>query len=313
MENKIETTFFFLHRQFERSITLLQSNKEQFIIAPFIPAIVTFFSISQLVNKNLVFFNLTILIFALPLTFLLAIASVYFIRDENIFDRYKAYYFSRNQRKDFDDYNETIDAIPIESFSSGNFIRNTKLQILQEIYLPQKRLTSKLKFFTGQTQFVEEPNICKKTIVLNLPPNIQSIQKVNEVLLSDKQLQLINHCFVILKRNIINQDVTLKDFTRIIKHSNSRSINELPFINLDLQSKHIVVFLHSFYIPFIEILTNHKLCRIKAAIFFRYKIKNDFRKINLGSISKTPRQLATNEQKSIYRDLLYELTKSMQT
>lgn len=313
MENKIETTFFFLHRQFERSIILLQSNKKQFIITPFLPATVTFFSIYQLVCKNLIYFNFTILIFSLPLTFLLTVASVYFIQDENIFDRYRIYNFSRKQRKDSDNFNETINAIPIQSCPLDNFIKNSRLQISEEICLPQKRLTYSLKFSTGQKQLTEEHKSYKETIVLNLPPNIQVIEKVNEVLLSDKQLQLINHCLVILKRNIINQDVTLEDFIRIIKHSNSRSVNEVPFINLDLQSKYIVVFLHSFYIPFIEILTNHKLSRIEAANFFRYKIKNDFRKINLGSISKTPRQLATNVQKSIYRDLLYELTKSMQT
>lgn len=313
MENKIEITFFFLHRQFERSIILLQSDKKQFVIAPLLPATVTLFSIYHLIFKNLVYFNISILIFSLPLTFILTVASVYFIRDENIFERYRAYYFSRNQRKSSINYPETIDAIPIENLYRENFIKIDRLQISENIYLPQKNITSGINIFRGKDLLDEQTNSYKRSTVLNLPPRIQVIEKVDEVLLSDKQLQLIDHCFVILKRNIINQDITLKDFIKIIKYANCSSIDEVPYIKLDLHSKHIVVFLHSFYIPFIENLTNHKLSRSEAANFFRYKIKNDFRKINLGSISKTLRQVATKEQKSTYTDLLYKLTKSMQT
>ncbi|WP_348799142.1 hypothetical protein [Flavobacterium adhaerens] len=88
MAGRIETFFFFLHRQFERLNSLFRSKKISLIVAPLLTFSVAILNIVQISNGSFIVFNSIILCLAVIFTFLLTVSSVYFLRGDNIFNRY---------------------------------------------------------------------------------------------------------------------------------------------------------------------------------------------------------------------------------
>lgn len=88
MAGRIETFFFFLHRQFERLNSVFRSKKVSFIAAPLLPFSVAVLCMIQISNDTFIIFNYIILCLAAIFTFLLTVSSIYFLRGDNIFNRY---------------------------------------------------------------------------------------------------------------------------------------------------------------------------------------------------------------------------------
>lgn len=83
----IEKSFFFLHRQIQKISSLL-TKKTSYILAPLLPIIVVINSAFQLYNGNFILFHLIILILGIVFSFLLTVSSIYFLKGDNIFNRY---------------------------------------------------------------------------------------------------------------------------------------------------------------------------------------------------------------------------------
>ncbi|TDE01549.1 hypothetical protein [Flavobacterium sandaracinum] len=83
----IEKSFFFLHRQIQKINSLL-TKKTSYILAPLLPIIVVINSALQLYNGNFILFHLIILILGVVFSFLLTVSSIYFLKGDNIFNRY---------------------------------------------------------------------------------------------------------------------------------------------------------------------------------------------------------------------------------
>lgn len=88
MAGRIETFFFFLHRQFKKLDSVFRSKKVSLIAAPLLPFSVAILSIVQISNDTFIIFNSIILCLAVIFTFLLTVSSVYFLKGDNIFNRY---------------------------------------------------------------------------------------------------------------------------------------------------------------------------------------------------------------------------------
>ena len=88
MAGRIETFFFFLHRQFEKLSSLFRSKKISLIAAPLLPFSVAILCVVQISNDTFVIFNSIMFCLAVIFTFLLTVSSVYFLRGDNIFNRY---------------------------------------------------------------------------------------------------------------------------------------------------------------------------------------------------------------------------------
>ena len=88
MAGRIETFFFFLHRQFERLNSVFRSKKISLITAPLLPFSVAILCVVQISNDTFVIFNSIMFCLAVIFTFLLTVSSVYFLRGDNIFNRY---------------------------------------------------------------------------------------------------------------------------------------------------------------------------------------------------------------------------------
>ena len=88
MAGRIETFFFFLHRQFEKLSSLFRSKKISLIAAPLLPFSVAILCVVQISNDTFVIFNSIMFCLAVIFTFLLIVSSVYFLRGDNIFNRY---------------------------------------------------------------------------------------------------------------------------------------------------------------------------------------------------------------------------------
>lgn len=85
MKNIIEEIFFFLHGQIEKLNSTFNSRIITLVLAPLLPILVMIVSIIQLKQGVYIVINSIILFFAIVLTLLLSIASIYFYSDKNIF------------------------------------------------------------------------------------------------------------------------------------------------------------------------------------------------------------------------------------
>ena len=182
-------------------------------------------------------------------------------------------------------------------------------------------------FFKGRNIFI----ISKSLRILRLSikdynPNIDVLQIVLErkcleiklikeetidiqletISFSEVQNKMITKAFNILTKEIISDGNTLKGFIEAIKYSDLKEVEQ---IKLELESKHCAVFLRTFFIPYVMILTNRELTLAEASTLFKYRKKNSYRPVIADSISKKPRQLSTQYQRITYKTLLDELKK----
>ena len=88
MAGRIEAVFFFIHKQFEKLNSVFKSKKVSLIAAPLLPFSVAILCIVQISNNTFIIFNSIILCLAIIFTFLLTVSSVYFLKGDNIFNRY---------------------------------------------------------------------------------------------------------------------------------------------------------------------------------------------------------------------------------
>ena len=88
MAGRIEAVFFFIHKQFEKLNSVFKSKKVSLIAAPLLPFSVAILCIVQISNNTFIIFNSIILCLAIIFTFLLTVSSTYFLRGDNIFNRY---------------------------------------------------------------------------------------------------------------------------------------------------------------------------------------------------------------------------------
>lgn len=88
MAGRIEAVFFFIHKQFEKLNSVFKSKKVSLIAAPLLPFSVAILCIVQISNNTFVIFNSIILCLAIIFTFLLTVSSTYFLKGDNIFNRY---------------------------------------------------------------------------------------------------------------------------------------------------------------------------------------------------------------------------------
>lgn len=88
MAKIIEKIFFFLHQQIQKVNSTITSKKVPLILAPLLPILVVIVSAFQLYNGDFIPFHLIILIFGVIFSFLLTVSSIYFLKGDNIFNRY---------------------------------------------------------------------------------------------------------------------------------------------------------------------------------------------------------------------------------
>ena len=88
MSRIIEKFFFFLHQQIQKINSILTSKKASLIFAPLLPILVVIISAFQLYNGDFILFHLIILILGVVFSFLLIVSSMYFLKGDNIFNRY---------------------------------------------------------------------------------------------------------------------------------------------------------------------------------------------------------------------------------
>jgi hypothetical protein len=88
MAKIIEKIFFFLHQQIQKVNSIITSKKVPLILAPLLPILVVIVSAFQLYNGDFIPFHLIILIFGVIFSFLLTVSSIYFLKGDNIFNRY---------------------------------------------------------------------------------------------------------------------------------------------------------------------------------------------------------------------------------
>ena len=88
MAGRIEAVFFFIHKQFEKLNSVFKSKKVSLIVAPLLPFSVAILCVVQISNNTFIIFNSIILCLAIIFTFLLTVSSTYFLKGDNIFNRY---------------------------------------------------------------------------------------------------------------------------------------------------------------------------------------------------------------------------------
>ena len=130
--------------------------------------------------------------------------------------------------------------------------------------------------------------------------------QLETISVSEVQTKMITKAFNILTKEIIGDGNTLKGFIEAIKYSDLKEVEQ---IKLELESKHCAVFLRTFFIPYVMILTKRELTLAEASTLFKYRKKNSYRPVIADSISKKPRQLSTQYQRITYKTLLDELKK----
>lgn len=88
MARIIEKVFFFLHQQIQKVNSKITSKKVSHIFAPLLPILVVIISAFQLYNGDFILFYLILLIFGVIFSFLLTVSAIYFLKGDNIFNRY---------------------------------------------------------------------------------------------------------------------------------------------------------------------------------------------------------------------------------
>jgi len=88
MARLIEIFFFFLHQQIQKINSIITSKKVSLILAPLVCILVVISSAFQLYNGNFILFHLILLILGVIYSFLLTVSSTYFLKGDNIFNRY---------------------------------------------------------------------------------------------------------------------------------------------------------------------------------------------------------------------------------
>ena len=88
MARIIEKIFFFLHQQVQKVNAKIASKKVSLILAPVLPISVVILSTFQLYNGNFILFHLILLILGVVFFFFFTVSSMYFLKGDNIFNRY---------------------------------------------------------------------------------------------------------------------------------------------------------------------------------------------------------------------------------
>ncbi|NDP21393.1 MAG: hypothetical protein GZ091_09980 [Paludibacter sp.] len=88
MARLIEIFFFFLHQQIQKINSIIISKKISLILAPLVCVLVVISSAFQIYSGNFILFHLIILILGVVFSFLLTVSSIYFLKGDNIFNRY---------------------------------------------------------------------------------------------------------------------------------------------------------------------------------------------------------------------------------
>lgn len=88
MARLIEIFFFFLHQQIQKINSIITSKKVSLILAPLVCVLVVISSAFQIYTGNFILFHLIILILGVVFSFLLTVSSIYFLKGDNIFNRY---------------------------------------------------------------------------------------------------------------------------------------------------------------------------------------------------------------------------------
>lgn len=88
MARIIEKSFFFLHRQIQKINSITTAKKVTLIFVSLLPILAVIISIFQIYNGNFILFYSIILILGVIFSFLLTVASIFFFKNDNIFNRY---------------------------------------------------------------------------------------------------------------------------------------------------------------------------------------------------------------------------------
>lgn len=325
MINKIEKSFFFFNSKIERIDAIIKSDKKQYILAPLLPITSLGVAIYQLIygywnNNYWVFFISVILITSLLFTYLISVASVYFLQNKNIFDKYRSHTFSKRIK---------VEIVPNEDslvVSLPQKVQKTekvyKVLFNKEQYAFEKlRLHIWLRGFKvgiipNENYFVislinqfylkklveRHKNLVANDIeTTSLSEEKQYTETVKEVFFSELQLKVIRHIYSSLRGEILDDDVTLEDLVRAFK---TTKFEGEPFLLLRLNSKHCGFFLNTFFIPIVESLTGTKPDLIDITNIFKFKIGNGFKPVNYGSITRSKIKESAREQRRVYKDLL---------
>ncbi|UMB59980.1 hypothetical protein MHL31_12960 [Lutibacter sp. A80] len=317
MTNTIEKIFSILHGQNQKVIDIVNSKKIRYALAPLLPVLSMILSIQNISNNHFVFFNILILIESIRFTFLITTTSFYFLSDISIFEKLRLANSSKESKVNFFQNEESLTLPSLKFFRSKNRIkrnREKRINNIEVISLPQSAYPSRLMLFLNENN--KESKSIKDFKNVIIEEKILTEKKVPEIVFTDKQLKLIEQAFFGLKRSIISKkpiisdDNTLEDFITAMKFS---ELKESQQIMLELKSKHCVVFLRNFFIPFVKMLTKNELNLKQASKRIKFKIGNRYKPVKLGSIYRKDRQLSTEDQRSTYKRIIDETEKSLVT
>lgn len=142
-------------------------------------------------------------------------------------------------------------------------------------------------------------------IKLQTKIKIENKQDVEELIFSEKQIELMTVALSCLKREIISDDTSLNDFINVIKYAASRkkNLNE-SIIKLQIPSDNCAYFLQSFFIPFVKLITTKRPTLLSTHKYFLFSISDEYRTLNYDSITKNSRKNSTNAQRNTYNQIL---------
>jgi hypothetical protein len=228
---------------------------------------------------------------------------VFFLNGKNIFEESRFYDLLKQSNASFIRNKKNLKLPTGKIFRSKKRLERINIEV---VFLSQKAYPSNSMLFLNEN--------CKKINNINNKSKfLEGVTEQESIVFNDEQLKMIEKVFlslkktVLLKKPIISDENTLEDFIITIKSLGLR--RRYPFIMLELESKYCAKFLYLFFIPFVELLTGSKLKLKEVTLVFMYKKKNGFKELKVDSISKTPRQLSTEDQRLTYSNLLYELKK----
>ncbi len=147
MAGRIERFFFFLHGQFEKLNSVFRSKKVSFIVAPLLPFSVAVLCVVQISNDTFIIFNYIILCLAAIFTFLLTVSSIYFLRGDNIFNRYNRQKSNRNLSQ-FKNSSRSYENI---SDKKLNNLINLNKEVINHYYVEFR----KIELFSDDTSLID--------------------------------------------------------------------------------------------------------------------------------------------------------------
>lgn len=184
-----------------------------------------------------------------------------------------------------------------------NFHKGQNIFLISHLNLIYRQ---SFKSFQNSTEYLLTLPV-EKIITINTAPieKEKKQNKDNAFTFSTRHDTVINETLYQLKKEVINDDITVEDFKRAITYCINKEVdNAEPFIKLELQSQHCAMFLESFFIPFVQLFTLHKTTLKDSCRYFQFATAENYSAINYDSINKKGRKLITNAHKETYAKIL---------